>query len=318
MLKHKKTTGEKKSTNTRKYKIKQICILLVLLIASITIVSTFGRYVVNSINNFYLRTKEFYFYSDKLTDTSAYYQIDKWTGVDPYTITVNMDSRLNNLKAATYDIGYNVTYRCSDNATCQFSKTSGTILATTNTDFFNCIITPNVGLNVGDKVWVEITASSTAQYKKTLKATFVLKVGRENLAYEITDEASKKYMDLNITNTLSYYTVQQAFDTYNVGDKIDVDRYVLLTQENKDKCYSSIITLTFDPNIVLLDMTNENYLNATNVTTTTIDGTNYINGLTFKVEPISSAVVRFYKRDVSQNYTYPIVNSTSIINVSTQ
>src|SRR5574344_1995035 len=120
MIKHKKTTGEKKNINTRKYKIKQICILLVLLIASITLASTFGRYVVNSINNFYLRTKEFYFYSDKLTDSSAYYQIDKWTGVDPYTITVNMNSRLNNLKAASYDIGYNVTYRCSDNATCQF------------------------------------------------------------------------------------------------------------------------------------------------------------------------------------------------------
>lgn len=300
------------------YKKQQIILLLVIVLCSITLVSAFGRYVVNSVNNFFVRTKEFYFYSDKLKENSSIYQIDNWTGVDPYTITINMNSMENNLKRATYDISYNIEYTCSSNATCQLSKTSGVILANTNSDFFNLVITPNTGLTIGDKVTVEITATSTAQYSKTLKARFTLVVGKEKLSYEIEDAKSNKYLDLKITNTLSYYNVQEAFDSYKVGDRIDVDTYLTLSEANRAKCYSALITLKFDPRKVLLDMTNTNYLNAINTTTTNINGSNYINGFTFKVEPISSAVVRFYKIDVEQDYTYPIINSSPIIDVTTE
>ena len=302
---------------TIKHKIKQILILIALIICTLTLVSTFGRYVVNTINNFFLRSKEFYFYSDKLTDTSAYYQINNWTGADPYTITINMNSRLNNLKATSYDIDYNISYKCSTNCTCQLSKTTGIIVATTNTDYFNLVLTPNIGLKTGDTVWVQITAETNSKYKKKLDATFKLVVGQEDLYYEIVDTAENKYFDLNLTNTLSYYKVRQAFDNYHIDDRLDVDTYLALSDDNKAKCSSAIITISFDPNTVLLDMTNSNYLNATNVTKTSISGSNYISGMTFEMEPISSTIVRFYKKNASEDYTYPIVNSTSIINVTT-
>lgn len=314
----KRKAKEKKIYNSNKYKAKQLFIIAVVLVCTLTFVATFGRYVVNTINNFFVRTKEFYFYSDKLSENSSYYQIDNWTGVDPYTITVNMNSRLNNIKVTTYDIDYDISYRASENCSCQLSKEAGTILASSNSDYFNLTITPNTGLTTGDKVWVVITATSNAQYKKTLTATFVLTVGKENLSYEIKDEAQSKYLELNITNTLSYYKVSEAFESYNVDDRIDVDTYLNLSDENKAKCYSALITLKFDPNIVLLDMTNTNYLNATQVSKEVINGSNYINGITFKVDPISSAVVRFYKLDVSQDYTYPIVNDTSIIELTSK
>ena len=80
-------------------------------------------------------------------------------------------------------------------------------------------------------------------------------------------------------------------------------------QHRGAKCYSALITLSFDPTVVVLDMTNSNYLNATNVTTQNVSGINYTNGITFEVEPISSTIVRFYKNNVSQNYTYPITNN---------
>ncbi len=314
----KRKAKEKKIYNSNKYKAKQLFIIAVVLVCTITLVTTFGRYVVNTINNFFVRSKEFYFYSDKLSEKSSYYQIDNWTGVDPYTITVNMNSRLNNIKVTTYDIDYDISYRASENCSCQLSKEAGTILASSNSDYFNLTITPNTGLTTGDKVWVVITATSNAQYKKTLTATFVLTVGKENLSYEIKDSVASKYLELNITNTLSYYKVSEAFESYKVDDKIDVDTYLTLSDENKAKCYSALITLKFDPNIVLLDMTNTNYLNATQVSKEVINGSNYINGITFKAEPISSAVVRFYKLDVSKDYTYPIVNETSIIKLTSK
>ncbi len=314
----KRKAKEKRIYNSNKYKTKQLFIIAVVLVCTITLVATFGRYVVNTINNFFVRSKEFYFYSDKLSEESSYYQIDNWTGVDPYTITVNMNSRLNNIKVTTYDIDYDISYKASENCSCQLSKASGTILASSNSDYFNLTITPNTGLTTGDKVWVVITATSNAQYKKTLTATFVLTVGKENLSYEIKDSVASKYLELNITNTLSYYKVSEAFGSYKVDDRIDVDTYLTLSDENKAKCYSALITLEFDPNIVLLDMTNTNYLNATQVSKEVINGSNYINGITFKVEPISSTVVRFYKLDVSKDYTYPIVNDTSIIKLTSK
>lgn len=297
---------------------KRILLIFVLLVCFVTLTATFGRYVINSINNFFLRTQEFYFYSDKLKETKAYYGVENWTGVDDYTITINMNSYENNLKTTSYDIGYNVTYTCSSNAICQLSKNTGNISSLSHSDYFYVTITPNLGLSVGDKVWVDIVATSTTKYTKTLEAQFSLTVGRESMSYEITDNANDKYLDLNITNTLSYYTIGESFLTYNVGDKIDVDNYVMLSDTNKNKCYSQKITLSFDPTIVLLDMTNTYYLNATNVSTQTINGYSYINGITFNIEPIQSAKIRFYKVDSSQNYTYPITNSTSIVTVTSE
>lgn len=304
---------QKKSTRNKKLNRRKTIILLILILLFAIATPTLGRYAIIGINNFFLRTKEFYFYSDKLKEIRAVYQIDNWTGADPYTITVHMNSIENNLKKSTYDISYSISYTCSQNATCQSSKESGIIPASSNDDYFNIIITPNIGLTTGDKVSVEITTTSTSKYQKKLTAMFVLVVGKEKTSYEIVDSANSKYLDLNITNTLSYYNVETAFGNYSVGDRIDVDTYLTLSETDKQKCYSALITLKFDPKKVLLDMTNTNYLNAISTKTTNINGSNYISEITFKLEPISSAVVRFYKQDATKDYTYPIINSSSII-----
>ena len=193
------------------YKKKQIIIILAILLCATSFVVVFGRYVTNSINNFFLRSKEFYFNSDKLSENKSVFQIENWSGVDDYTITVNMNSRKNNIQVASYDISYDITYTCSDNAICQLSKESGVISKDTNTDFFNLTITPNTQLETGDRVTVEIEARSTSYYKKTIKGKFTLVVGQENLTYQITDAPDEPYMNLRITNTLSYYVVRQSF-----------------------------------------------------------------------------------------------------------
>lgn len=297
---------------------KQIIIFLWILLCVTSFVVVFGRYVTNSVNNFFLRSKEFYFYSDKLSEDKAIFQIENWSGVDDYTITVNMNSRKNNIQVASYDISYDIKYSCSENAICQLSKNSGKISKDSNTDFFNLTITPNKQLETGDKVVVEIEATSTTNYKKTIKGKFTLVVGQENLTYQITDKTNDTYMNLRITNTLSYYIVRQNFDTYTTGQKIDIDTYLALTEENKTKCYSSIITIKFDPKKVLLDITNENYKNSTNTTTATIDGKKYINSVTLPIDAISSVDLRFYKVDTTKNYTYPNVNNNSVVTVTTQ
>ena len=302
----------------KKYKRKQLIILGLIVLNLISFIVIFGRYLTNTINDFFIRRKEFYFYSDKLSEDNSVYQVDNWSGVDDYIITINMNSNNNNIEVASYDIGYNISYKCTDNAICQLSKTEGIILANTNSDFFNLTITPNMQLNTGDKVVVEVEVNSTAPYKKTLKGKFTLVVGKEKLTYQITDSAQNPYMQLSMTNTLTFYNVNESFGTYNVGDKIDIDTYLGLSDAEKAKCYSAMVDIKFDPTEILFDVTNSAYSDATNMTTTTINGKTYINGFTIKIDAISSKEIRFYKVDVSKNYTYPNKNNVSIVTVTSQ
>lgn len=301
-----------------KYLRRQIIILISLVICILSFVVIFGRYLTNNVNNFFVKSEEFYFYSDKLSENTSIYEIDNWSGVDDYVITINMNSTKNNIEAATYDIGYSVSYECTDNAICTLSKTAGIISQSTNTDFFNITITPNMQLETGDRVIVEMEVTSTAQYKKTLKGRFTLVVGKENLSYQITDKSQNPYMELSITNTLSYYIVDQAFSNYTAGQKIDIDTYLALTDEEKKKCYSSIVTIRFNPTEILFDVTNNAYGDATNIKTTTIDGKTYINEMTIPIDAVSSRDLRFYKVDVSKDYTYPNESNTSIVTITSK
>lgn len=306
----------KKSKAITKYKKKQIILVLIILIIIISLVVIFGRFVTNSLNNFFLRSGEFYFESDKLSEEGTTLQVDNWSGVDDYTFTVNINTRKNNIETATYDIPYEIKYSASDNVICNLSKENGIIYASNNSDSFTLTITPNTQLRTGDKVTIDLEVISTGEYKKTLKGEFILVVGQENISYEITDEKSNPYLELSITNTLSYYTVRQAFGNYNLGDRIDVDAYLALSQENKNKCYSGEVKLEFDPNEVLLDMTSEIYNQAKNIETININGNTYIKSFTINIDAISSVDIRFYKVDVTKDYTYPNNNNDSVIEVT--
>lgn len=291
-------------------------IVLLMILPLFLIGTTAGRYLYVNVRDFYLASKNFYFNSDKLNNPIARYQIDNWSAVDDYTIIFNMNSYANNNKYAKSDITYTIQYRCSSNLNCQSSKNSGTISSTTHTDSFTVILTPIGNFQDGDEAWLEVTASSTAPYEKTISGRFVLKVGKMGIYYEIVDKVNQPYFDLNITNTLDYYVVKTAFDSYSVGDKIDISTYLSLDVTDKAKCASTVIDLSFNPNVVLLDITNENYLKNIGTTTTVIDSYNYINSLTFKVDALSSTVVRFYKKDTTQNYTYPFNNNSPIVTVN--
>ena len=282
----------------------------------ISLVVVFGRYITDNINNYFLRSGEFYFESDKLSKEGTTLQVDNWSGVDDYTITINMNSRKNNIEKATYDISYDINYSSTDNVICNLSKEEGIIYASTNTDYFNLTITPNTQLRTGDKVVVDIEVNSTSQYQKTLKGQFILVVGQENISYQITDEVKSPYIELSITNTLSYYTVRESFGSYKEGDRIDTDTYLALSEEDKNKCYSGEIKIEFNPQEVLLDMTSEVYNKAKDIKTTLINGKNYINGFTINIDAISSVDIRFYKVDVTKDYTYPNANNESIIKVT--
>lgn len=298
----------------RKLNKKKIYLILGIILFVITIGLTYGRYAYNGLKDFYLASKNFYFYSDKLTSNRAIYQIDNWSGVDSYQLTINLNNSKNNLVHANTDINYEISYICSSNALCSVSKTSDTLYEASITDYFTALITPNEALKNNDEVWMEVTVKSTYPYKKTLSARFILKVGIPGISYAIDDVEGRPYFNLSVTNTTDYYLVKEAFGIYEVDQRIDYNTYISLSEEDKSKCALPLITLTFDPTVVILDMTNTAYLNAESYTTTEINGYSYVNSISFRIALESSEAVKFYKASTNMDYTYPIVNETSIVN----
>ena len=299
---------------------KRKIIIASLLLILFLVGSSFGRYVYQGLRNFYLQTKKFYFNSDKLEENRAIYRIENWSGVGSYSVTFNMNSYDNSKQVSDDNIEYNIEYECSSTVVCSSlnNKTSGTIPSTTNTDSFTIIITVPTEqvFSKNDMVTLNVKATSTSPYRRELSATFTLVVGHYGLSYEIEDSPNSPYLNIRITNTLDYYTVNEAITGHAAGSQISLEEYLQLSDADKNKCSSSIITLTFDPATILLDMTSDIYLSKVSSITEVINGYNYINTISFKIDALSSKTVKFYKNDTSQNYTYPIINQNSVIQVS--
>jgi hypothetical protein len=301
----------------RKFKLKKKLIICTIIAVLSFFGVTYGRFIYNGIRNYYLSTKNFYFNSDKLGESLTRYQVDNWSGVEPVTIKINMNSRKNNKISSKENINYTIKYRCSNNVTCESTSDESVILATSNTDSFSIIMTPITFLEDGDSAWLEVDTIAFEPYDKTLSGRFVINVGTIGLSHEIIDSVGSPYLDFAITNTIDYYKVLTAFDGYDVNDHIDIATYLALDDNKKKNCASAVVTLRFDPEILRLDMTNEAYLNSVSYTETEIGGFNYIDSITFYVEAISSSMVRFYKLDTSNDYTYPYVNDVSIVDFIT-
>ena len=115
---------------------------------------------------------------------------------------------------------------------------------------------------------------------------------------------------LNIQNTKQVTSFEIENTKFN-----DLDEYLLkldLSDENKAHCASAIITVSFDPNIIYIDNNSTVYLNSYNRETEKINNYDYINKFTFKMDSSSSSLVKFYKRDVSKDYS----NDNDIVTVS--
>ena len=284
-------------------KFQRGVVLVVAIFAFMTVGFTLGRFVYHQVLNFYFRTQNFYFESDKLTQDGASYSLDYWNGVDPYNIVINLNSFKNNHLKSNSDIDYEVSLNCSETVICNTTKEKGTIYHDSNNDQFIVTITPTQTFQDGDSVVAEIVAESVSPYHKKLSAQFKLVVGTYGLSHEIIDHENDVYLEVKVTNTLLYYTVQEAFGTHAVGDQLSIAQYNALTQEEKNKCVSASITLSFDPNIVYVDNNSTTFLRGYNIQTEKINGYDYINQLTFDMSESSSMVRRFYIKDEKKDYS---------------
>lgn len=302
------------------FKKRKLLFNTIVLIIMLPISLTLSRFVNKLTTNYYLETQKFYFYSDKLTEDNATYTLENWSGVENLSMDIQLESRKNQYEVAESDISYVISYTCEEGVICSISQESGTIYSSSNVDSVTLNLVPTRNFEDGESTKITVTAKSTSPYTKTIKATFIVKVGKKGLSYEIKDETYQTYLFLNITNAKNFYTINEAFDSYQKNDVIDYTEYSALSDTNKEKCTSSLISISFDPNIIILDTTSPilNGVKESDISTVEIDGTSYISGIKFKMDALSSQAIRFYKKNPNKNYTYPIVNQTSIITLTSE
>lgn len=301
----------------RKHKIISIVSIIFLSIFTV-IITAFGRYIRNIINDFILETKEFYFNSSILKVNGKNFSISNWDGVNSYTLTIDLNNRKNDERHTTTDIAYDISVNCPNTVQCSLSKTNGIIRPNDSMDTYQITVTPIKEFREGDSVTISTSVTSSIPYVKTMSANYTIGVETSDFSYEITDKVDDKFLNINFTNSISYYEVSEAFSTFNVGDRVSLDEFSSLSDADKEKCFSAIVTVSFDPKEIFLDMTSDAYLKrlATDYEEKTIDGYKWVSKFSFKVNPSSSKSILFYKNDVTKDYTYPIVNNSSIIDVS--
>ena len=283
---------------------KKVIIILLIIALALPLGITFSKYAYTFVSNYLMEANNFFFNSNKLSQKGITYNINNWSGVSPFTIQFELNNHKNNILTSAADITYDIEVTCSEDITCALNSTSGVIYVKELTDNFVLSVTPQRTFDTNEKVTVDVVATSSSPYVKTLSAKFIATVGKKGISYEINDEAYQPYLNFTITNALDQYKVLEAFDNYSVGNIISSETYLALSDTNKAKCASAIVTLSFDPNKIILDTTT-NILKTATTTTTNVGGVDYISSITFKVEAVSSNIIRFYKKDKTLDHTYP-------------
>ena len=300
----------------KKINKKVIIILVIIIIPLLTTFSiTFAKYITEKFYSYYTNSKHFYFTSNILKEDNPLYQINNWGGIGQFTISFDLSSSKNEYVNTEYDITYQAEIYCPNDVICELDKTSGTIYTSTHKDTIKVTVNPTRLYTEGEKLTIQLRAKSTSPYVKELTARYEYVVGKTGVTYEIEDEPNQTYMLLKITNAINYCKVTQAFDDYQVNDAIDVDKFMTLSEDKQRKCISQNASISFDPYTIVLDTTSE-ILKKSTYTTTSVNNIQYINHLDFTLNPLSSVAIKFYKKYTANNYTYPSINSYSIVNVS--
>ncbi len=295
-------------------KKKLLIMLLIIFMIIVPFGFTLGRYVMDNIKDYIMETNHFFFNSDKLQSGGITYEVNNWGGADVFEIQFELNNHKNNILTSEGDIDYSLALNYDQNdIICSLNSTNGTIYEDEKTDNFTLTVTPRRVFADEESVSVTVTATSSSPYIKTLSATYIITVGKRGISYQITDSASSPYLMFSITNAIDTYSVRQAFGNYSVGDVITSAEYVNLSAANQAKCASAIITLSWNPADIVIDTTSSIISSGASTTTSTYNGISYINSITFPVDILSSTEVRFYKWDVTKNYTYPFVYPSSIV-----
>ena len=257
----------------------------ILLIAAAVLIPAgfvFAKYFLSNAYEAFLVARNFYFDSSILTTDNKSYTLKNWDG-DAFTLNLDLNNILNESAWTAYAINYTITPTCPASVTCTVtSGTTGSLAysaAAGTTNLVTVRIVPTGTISTGDSVTLSVSAVSTTAYRKTLSATFTLEALIRGVGYTIEDSENSPYATFILYNT---------------------------------SADSKTLSLTFDPSDLLIDTTNSAVISGV----TTTDSANNVNSLSLTLAANSEVAIKFFKTDISSDYTYPLTTATSAITVT--
>ena len=144
------------------------------------------------------------------------------------------------------------------------------------------MVTPKSPIQKDETITVKIKASTQEPYKKEISCEVTLRVKQVTVnSYKIEDVANRNYAMLELTNA------------QNSGMPV---------------------TLEFDPDVVRIDTNSEAYFNRVEGSEVT-NSKGYVKKFTFTIDKEAVKNIKFYKVDMSKDYTYPSGDENSVITV---
>lgn len=283
-------------------KIKKIFIILILFIVFSTIISfTAGKYVYNSVWDYYLSSKGFYFESDLLDKNTKKNSLLKWDGNN---ISFVLKNNLNNELISEYDIEYSVTCEVLNEEAkyvdCELDGTGQSTLSAVLSSKSKCV--NNIDSRDVSKLSKTECEINGYEWKKEIfnnSVYFNLKSTDETkdideVSVKITAESKTPYNKkiIGIFNLNKIETVEASFTT-SYESFIDYDLLSIINTSNEKKC----ILVSFNE----LDYTIEN---VSNESVTYINSNNgKINSILLEIGKETSNNFKFYKINIGKEYS---------------
>lgn len=279
-----------------KNKQKKILILTIFIVVALVIINyrfSLAKYASDSIWNYYLKSKEFYFSSDELEETGKKNTDNTWDGE---SIKIHLNNSKNNSLITNYDISYKVECSIKESNTpakcllnedksiqegvLSYSEACVNKKDTTDVSSYNktnCEIngydwvkkktSQELSLTLTSEEELEnatvlVTATATAPYKKVLTGEFVLKKDKNLLG-----------------------NINMLYQNYN-----DYGQLIISNTYQQDQC----INISWDSKKLRLDYDKSNILSSD----TDTDG--YINSIDINIPKKNNKTYKFYPLDTNK------------------
>ena len=282
-------------------KFKKIITIFIILIMIFTTISlTLGKYIYNSVWDYYLTSKEFYFESDLLDINIKNNSLLKWDGSDVY---FKINNSQNAELVSEYDIKYKITCEVigdeSDYIDCVLNGSDSNVYSGTLSmeSFCKNNIDSNDVSNL-EKTECEINGYTWYDEVAVKENYFNLKLTDENknldeVTIKITAESltpyNKKLIGVFNLNKLEQNEPELTID-YQTYDAYDELIFTNLTFENK------CLEISFDTNNYIIDLDDK-------VSEYLVNENNQVNKISVQILKQDSEIKRFYKKNKEKKYS---------------
>ncbi len=288
-----------------KDKKKHIIIISALLVCSIAVIYslTYAKYVSNSVWNYYLKSKGFYFTSEQLSSNSVVQNANsQWDGG---SVNFSIKNNLNQDVITDYDISYTATCTVTGDAASYAECRMNGAGTNTQDGVLSSLQACNNG--TGDNVDVSSFDKTTCELDGY---DWVNQIATKNLYFDVvltdTDHTIEDVVvNVKVTSTSPYsQTLSGDFTLHKAitkGDEVSIsyknysnyDRLIVSNPSSSTKC----VKITWDTNKLLINADSSQYSLATT------DSNNYINQIKFNINAKESLSYIFYNKSFNTKYS---------------